>query len=115
MIQSCDSQKDVLKNVPEDKLTETFTLKTGDTLRIELKSNPSTGYAWSTDNKIKPKVIKELGREFVQDKKSAGLIGAGGTDVWSFVAIKKGETYLHFVYSRQEDVNKEKFYKVSVE
>ncbi len=116
LFQSCDSQKTVIKNVPSDKLNNTYTIGMNDTLTIELKSNPTTGYVWSIDNKIKPKVIQELNHEFVKNNKTTDMIGAGGFDHWKFLPLKTGEVYLHFIYMREDGkIDKEKYYKVAVE
>ncbi len=116
LFQSCDSQKTVIKNVPSDKLNNTYTIGMNDTLTIELKSNPTTGYVWSIDNKIKPKVIQELNHEFVKNNKTTDMVGAGGFDHWKFLPLKTGEVYLHFIYMREDGkINKEKYYKVAVE
>jgi len=116
LFQSCDSQKTVIKNVPSDKLNNTYTIGMNDTLTIELKSNPTTGYVWSIDNKIKPKVIQELNHEFVKNNKTTDMVGAGGFDYWKFLPLKTGEVYLHFIYMREDGkINKEKYYKVAVE
>ena len=116
LFQSCDSQKTVIKNVPPDKLNNTYTIGMNDTLTIELKSNPTTGYVWSIDNKIKPKVIQELSHEFVKNNKTMNMVGAGGFDHWKFSPLKTGEVYLHFIYAREDGkIDKEKYYKVAVE
>ncbi len=115
MLQSCDSQKSVIDNVPADKLDNTFTIGMNDTLKIELKTNPTTGFVWSVDNKIKPKIIKELSREFVKDEKTSEMIGGGGLEIIKYLPVKTGELYLHFVYKREDGkIDKEKYYKVIV-
>ena len=67
MIQSCDSQKTVLKDVPEDKLDGSYTVSMNDTLTLKLASNPSTGFKWNMASKLKPAIIKELNVEFVKE------------------------------------------------
>ena len=113
LIQSCDAQKEVLKNVPEDKLEKTYTVTETDTLIIKLVSNPTTGFKWYLTNKIKPKVIVEYNREYVKDDRTMDMVGAGGYDIWRFLPNKKGETYLHFIYQREDGkTEKEKFFKI---
>ncbi len=115
LFQSCDSQKKVIDNVPSEKLNNTFNLGMNDTLKIELKSNPTTGYLWSIDNKIKPKIIQELSHEFVKNNKTMDMVGAGGFDHWHFFPLKTGEVYLHFIYAREDGkIDSEKYYKVVV-
>ena len=115
LFQSCDSQKTILENVPADKLDNTFVISMKDTLKIELKTNPTTGFAWFVDNKIKPKIIKELSREFVKNKKTSEMVGSGGLEIIKYLPVKNGETYLHLVYKREDGkTDKEKYYKVIV-
>ncbi len=115
LIQSCDAQKEIVKNVPEDKLEKTYTINETDTLIVKLTTNPTTGFKWYLVNKIKPKVITELDRKFVKNDMTMDAIGAGGFDIWRFLPEKKGETYLHFIYQREDGkTNQEKFLKIVV-
>jgi len=57
------------KNAPE------FTLK--------LLSNPTTGYSWML-SEYHPEFIKPISRRYESPK--AGLLGAGGMDLWTFSA-----------------------------
>lgn len=115
LIQSCDTQKEVLKNVPEDKLEKTYTISETDTLTVKLVTNPSTGFKWYLANKIKPKVITEFDRKFVKNDMTMDAVGAGGYDIWRFLPEKKGETYLHFIYKREEGkINQEKYFKIVI-
>lgn len=115
LIQSCDTQKEVVKNVPEDKLEKTYTISKTDTLSVKLTTNPTTGFKWYLVNKIKPKVIIEFDREFVKNDMTMDAVGAGGFDIWRFLPEKKGETYLHFSYQREDGkINNEKFLKIVV-
>ncbi len=115
LFQSCDSQKTVTDNLPAAKLNKTFTLSMADTLKIELKSNPTTGFIWSIKNKIKPKVIKEFNHTYIQNEKTMNMVGGGGFDIWKFLPAKTGKVFLHFVYAREDGkIDKEKYYKVIV-
>ncbi len=115
LFQSCDSQKNVIDNIAEDKLDETFIISMSDTLKVKLKSNPTTGFTWSINNKIKPKVIKKISKEYVKNKETADMTGAGGFDIWKFIPVKTGEVFLHFIYSRENGkTDTEKYYKVVV-
>lgn len=82
---------------------------------IALDSNPSTGYSWqaSYDETILELVEEnyELG-EFAKQ----GLIGAGGTELFRFKALKKGEVEITMVYKRswETEVLQQKVFKVEV-
>jgi len=75
---------------------------------VTLGSNPTTGFSWNEnaiiDNggvltQIEHKVLAQTGQEDVP-LEEAGIIGAGGKQVWVFTAVKSGETTLFFEYSR---------------
>jgi inhibitor of cysteine peptidase len=115
LIQSCDNQKIVLKDVPNDKIEKTYNVKLSETLIIEIAANPSTGFQWILANKIKPKIVTEIGKEFVKDDRTMDLVGAGGNEVWRFSTEKPGETILYFVYQRDDGkIEKEKYFKIVV-
>ena len=115
MVQSCDSQKTVLDNVPEDKLEKTYTVSLSDTLEIKLASNPTTGFSWNLTSKIKPRIVKELGNKYVEDNKSMSIMGMGGIDTWSFLPKKEGILFMNFKYTREDGkMDKEKFFKIIV-
>lgn len=114
LIQSCNSQKYVLKDVPADKLEKIYTIKKNEILTIEIASNPTTGFTWQIANKIKPNIIEEFSKEFIK-KENTEMVGAGGYDNFKFIPQKAGEVFLHFKYSREDGTfDKEKFFKVIV-
>ena len=83
---------------------------------IALESNPTTGYSWqaSYDETMLQLVEEtyELG-EFAKQ----GLIGAGGTELFRFKALKKGELEITMVYKRpwETEVLDQKIFTVDVE
>ena len=114
-IQSCDSQKTVLKDVPEDKLDGSYTVSMNDTLTLKFPANPSTGFKWNIASKIKPVIIKELNNEFVKEEKTMDMVGAGGYEIWTFLPKKTGNLFLHFKYEREDGkTKKEKYIQIVV-
>jgi inhibitor of cysteine peptidase len=86
---------DVLK---QSAITQNVTLAVGNTLTIKLASNYSTPYRWAIDTKIgDPTIVKQTGHEFVQPTSDA--LGAPGTEVWTFSALKPGTTTISTSYS----------------
>ncbi len=78
---------------------EKINVKVDTIINIKLKSNPTTGYDWYV--KSLPKNITQVGaKDFIPDKTSKGIVGAGGTTVLSFKAIKKGSGILTLTYKR---------------
>lgn len=114
--QSCDSSKIAISEIDSTKLATTYTLKVGDTLVIDLASNPSTGYKWEIASKIKPKIIKFIDNEYKANSNTNTMVGAGGFDTWRYSVNKKGVLYMNFKYIKEpNDIGKEKFFKIIVE
>lgn len=74
-------------------------LKVGQTERIELKSNPTTGYSWYPTRKIvKNPTIILLKSGYEAD--NTGLIGSGGIQFWEFKGKAPGTYNLTLQYKR---------------
>lgn len=81
-----------------DGVTE---LRPGQSLRIALPSNSSTGYSWSVG--AFDEAVLTRSQPFGQqatDAHPAGMVGVGGQTHWRFVAAAPGETTLTFGYGR---------------
>jgi inhibitor of cysteine peptidase len=79
----------------------TVELKTGETLMISLDSNPSTGYSWEIQETDETLLKLKGDPEFVQPPDNGTpIVGAGGTQVFRFEALKAGTTTLTLVYHR---------------
>lgn len=72
-------------------------LARGDTLTVDLKSNPTTGYRWQTAAPADG-VLKAVSDEFIAP--DTGLCGAPGRQRLSFTSEAAGETTLRLVYVR---------------
>jgi len=115
MVQSCDSKKTVLDNVPEDKLDNTYTVNLNETLEIKLVSNPTTGFSWEIASKIKPRIIKEIDKKYVSNDNSSNMVGEGGYEIYTFSPKKEGVLFMNFKYQRKDGkMDKEKFFKIIV-
>ena len=78
------------------------TLAVGQTLRISLPSNATTGYSWKLAETYADLVTSgsPFGTEIV-DPHPSGMVGVGGNTVWTFHAVRSGTTTLTFTYARQ--------------
>ena len=95
--QSIESSYDQFQ--AENQLSRSVTLNVGDTLKISLASNPSTGFQWAEKLLIsEPKVLTQTGYEAVAS--TAGQPGAAGTEVWTLEAKSPGNTTVSGAYSR---------------
>lgn len=114
-LQSCDSQKTVLDNVPNNKLDKTYTVKVGETFEIKMASNPTTGFKWEQTSKIKPRIVKEVDSKYVEDDKSMSIVGRGGTQIFTFLAKKEGILFMQYKYLKEGGkMDKEKYFKIEI-
>lgn len=72
----------------------------GGTVIVALTSNPSTGYAWAVDPSPGPQ-LKQLGdATYVPAGSTLPVVGAGGTEKFTFSAASPGTVTLHLIYRR---------------
>jgi inhibitor of cysteine peptidase len=82
----------------QSEISQTVTLAVGNTLIVQLGSNYTTPYRWNPDTKIgDSSIIKQLSHEFEQPASDA--LGAPGTEVWTFTALKPGTTTVRTAYT----------------
>ncbi len=83
----------------EKQLSRSITMNVGDTLKISLASNPSTGFQWAEKLLIsEPKVMTQTSHETVAS--TAGRPGAASTEVWTLQAKAPGNTTVSSTYGR---------------
>ncbi len=76
---------------------------------ITLPANPSTGYSWEA--RFDEDYLMLRSKDFVQDKSSKpDVVGAGGTEIFTFAPIKSGNTAITMLYKRswEEEVLEKK-------
>jgi inhibitor of cysteine peptidase len=89
------SMDDVLK---QSVITQNVTLPVGNTLTVKLGSNYTTPYRWTGETKIgDATIVKQTSHQFVQPTTDA--LGAPGTEVWTFAALKPGITTITTYYT----------------
>jgi inhibitor of cysteine peptidase len=82
----------------QSSITQNVTLAVGNTLKVQLASNYSTPYRWAPHTKIGDSgIVQQTGHEFVQPASEA--LGAPGTEVWTFTALKTGATTISTTYA----------------
>jgi len=65
---------------------------------IALASNPTTGFSWGLD--YDKTMLTLAGKDYVQDPGTAGRVGAGGTEKFTFQGVKAGTTKITLTYQR---------------
>jgi predicted secreted protein len=78
------------------RIEEKITIKRGQTFRIVLKSNPTSGYRWLPT--FDKSVINLISHDFQPFSPSG--IGQSGEDVFIFRAVNRGSDNLKMVYKR---------------
>ncbi len=79
--------------------TSTIQLKVGQIERIELRSNPTTGFSWYPTKKIVKNPTVMLVKSGYEAN-NTGMVGSGGTQFWEFKGKNPGEYRLTLQYKR---------------
>ena len=69
-------------------------IRTGQTLVIRLRENPSTGYRWRVVRRPRPAVLRYRSRRFVSSDCPAGSTGCPGHRFYRYAAEETGVTSL---------------------
>ncbi len=84
--------------VTETDSDGSVTLNPGDTLKVTLTSNASTGHHWIVIF-LNQGILQQTGApDYEADPNPKGLIGAGGKETFTFKAMAPGETSLEMNY-----------------
>lgn len=78
----------------------TVDLSVGDTLRVRLNGNPSTGYLWKLVNSWDSTVFSLVAEDYESDPNPEKMVGVGGSFVFEFSALKPGELTVDFGHAR---------------
>ncbi len=70
----------------------------GQTFKITLPSNPTTGYSWQLATEPDSAIVTTEGREYRPETPVRS--GSGGHEVWTFKACGKGRTAVTLQYVR---------------
>lgn len=75
----------------QSAITRDVSMAVGDTLKISLGANHTTPFRWTPDPKIgDAALLKQDTHEYLRG--STDRMGAPGTEVWTFTALKSGKT-----------------------
>ena len=79
-------------------ITDEVEIGVGDSLKVTLCSNPTTGFAWSEAQISDEAVLEQTDHEFVAPEED--LVGVPGKDVWTFKALEQGATNVSMEYGQ---------------
>ena len=68
-------------------------------LTVTLGSNQTTGFKWELAGITDESVLEYVDDEYVPPE-AEEVVGAGGKEIWTFKALKKGTTEVSMEYSR---------------
>lgn len=76
----------------------------GGKLTVTLESNASTGYQWGITNISDPTVLEEFDQQYINSPQAtqngSPIVGAPGTEEWTFRTLRKGTCTISMGYSR---------------
>lgn len=81
----------------------------GKEFTISLSSNRSTGYGWQLAKTLDETIVKSVSNYYQSAPQPPGknpVMGAPGTEVWTFKALKSGKTTIEFKYVRPWEKDK---------
>ena len=100
-------------DVDEHNSGNTIHILPGETIRVKLRSNPSTGFSWALGPMEDG--FFEVESEFEADPHREYEAGYGGNEIWKFKAEQSGETDISLFYARSwEDKEPAKTFKLHV-
>jgi len=84
-------QKDIVKDI---------TVTAGETFRVILSSNITTGFSWSENATIEDAAVLQQLDHYFNESNAGDVVGSAGTEVWTFKALQTGTTTVTNEYSR---------------
>jgi inhibitor of cysteine peptidase len=81
----------------KDDNGQTVEVNQGDRIRIELESNPTTGYEWALDSTDETILVYEGSTYEAED---GNRVGQGGIQILTFQAADPGQAEVHLKYWR---------------
>lgn len=108
-----DETKEETATEAKDYKEESIKTTVHDFFTIALESNPTTGYRWEVD--FDSQYLQLMGEEYkthIQEQ----VVGAGGKEIFTFQALRAGETEITFSYLRpwEEEVIKKEVFKITI-
>ena len=93
-----------------DKASTTVKVTAGQEFTITLEANHTTGFSWQLAKPLDETLVKSVKNDYKPTPQKAGgspMTGVGGTETWTFKAVKSGKTPIEFKYVRPWEKDKE--------
>ena len=85
--------------INEDNIKEEYSIKKGGFIEVILSANPSTGYNWQIVS-IDTLIVKIFDEIYTAKTVNENIVGSGGSKMYVFKAINRGDTSIEIEYSR---------------
>ncbi len=76
-----------------------ITARVGEAFRITLDSNPTTAYTWRLAAPL-PDSVRLVDSRYFPSPGATHLIGAGGSEAWTFQGVHPGQGTIQLEYAR---------------
>lgn len=108
----CSRVPQITVEVPESAFTQAVggtpattvkhgvSLERGQTVKVVLGSNPTTGFKWEGPAVSDKSVVTLVSQKSAPSKDKTGILGAGGTETFLFKAAARGSATATFEYNR---------------
>ena len=100
---ACQTLQTVSESIMLSTSIDTSTkrhVKAGDTFNIQLRSNPTTGYRWQLVEPFDKTRLEKVSNHYQADANPNRMVGVGGTETWTFKALKSGHAEIQLRYIR---------------
>jgi len=84
----------------QNHISQEAKIAVGGSLTVTLCSNQTTGFAWVESAEISDQTVLQQTDHRLVSPEAEGVVGAAGTQVWTFQALKKGTSTISMEYSR---------------
>jgi inhibitor of cysteine peptidase len=97
-IAGCATQRPAVVTAADDG--RVVHLRAGQVLIVELDSNRTTGYRWTQVSERDGLLARPTEPVYSRKADPRKIVGAGGTEVWRFTAMRPGQQTLRMEYRR---------------
>jgi len=73
-------------------------LRVGDTVKLVLDANPTTGFSWSKMDKVDQSILKLEKNDYQQNANPGRMVGVGGKTTIVYRAVKPGTAKIDLTY-----------------
>lgn len=87
-------------NVNESNKGDILNLQAGQTIKLSLSENPSTGFLWQYKSMFDTNILEEVASYVLTPAVSEGLVGAPVERIWIYKALNTGDTTIDLWYIR---------------